>query len=204
MRFSVIATAASALLALTLTACGGSPEPPPLDEPISTASASPLPTPTASPSAPADESTPAATPTAGKKQTAGSGALDEATKREAIGFVSGLLKALDEGGQTGNFTESLAMFDESCTTCKAGIAYAQSIYAQKHKLVGGRYTDPRYTVGGGTADDVTIQVKSKVSAYKIVDAAGKTVQDEPASDVILNLRIKKSSNGWHVVEWSNS
>jgi hypothetical protein len=205
VRGSAVWAALVIAAAVTVSACsGGSPEPPPIDEPETTVSASPEATQASSPSGVPDQPTPKATSTSGEKQTGGSGSLDNATRQEAIAFVSGLLKVLDEGGQTGDFDKATALFDESCTTCVRGIVYAKSIYTQNHKLVGGKYTDPRYTVAGGSADDVLIQVESTVSAYKIVDSAGKTVEQQPASDDVSNFRIKKSSSGWHVVEWSNS
>ncbi|MBM7785809.1 DUF6318 family protein [Tenggerimyces flavus] len=201
MRFS-LGLAASVALACTLTACGGgSPEPPALDTPAPTQSVStPTPTPSATASA---KPTAAPTPT-DVVETGGGGKVDAATKAAAEAFVQNVLTALDKATTTGDFKDAQAVFDKSCTTCKDGIAYIQGIYAKNQKIVGGEYQDPRFSVVDSPVADVVVRVDSTVAAYKVVNAAGKTIGRAGAEPDISNFHLKKSGDTWHVVRWSYS
>lgn len=202
VRFSV-GLAAAVALACTLTACGGgTPEPPPLDSPAPTKSASAEPTP--EPSA-----TPSAKPTASPSptdvvQTGGGGKVDDATKAEATAFTKKVLAALDKATTTGDFKDVQAVFDPSCSSCKDGIAYIQGIYAKNQKIVGGQYEDPKFSVAASPVAAVVVRVDSTVAAYKVVSASGKTIGQAGAEPDISNYHLKKSGDTWHVVRWSYS
>lgn len=114
------------------------------------------------------------------------------------------MDALDVGASTGDFARATAVFAPSCESCKRGIAYAQGIYAQGQKIVGGHYENPKFGVNKSPVGDVVVSVNSTVAAFKVVDAKGKTVGRSDAEKNVSNFHLKKSGNGWHVVEWSYS
>ena len=198
-RFSVLLVAATAAV-LTVAGCGGSPEPPAVSDPEPTTSSTQAPEPTPAPtSAPPS---PAVTTTGGPRNVISPKAIDPAVAAEAKSFVQTFIKTIDQASVTGKFDAIKKLYTDACTGCRSNVRTLERVYDDGGRIEGGSYTNPRLTVGDSSGGTVLIAVDSTIAAYKIFNAAGKVVQNEPAKADVSTFFVRKDSNGWRVVAWS--
>ncbi|MEQ4204973.1 DUF6318 family protein [Actinopolymorpha sp. B9G3] len=174
-------------LGLALGACGGSPGS--TDEPKKDTKARP--SASASPSVSASPSSAA--------KGADVAADDEAAAKR---FVQTFLAAHDQAMADGDFSAVTAMSADECGNCQMSATYYSQLYEEGGKVEGGTFTKPTFNVSGRDDDSVVVEVKSTVSAYEIVSAAGSS-KKFPAKPNASTFTLKKDADGtWHVAGWT--
>ncbi|MBM7785807.1 hypothetical protein [Tenggerimyces flavus] len=171
-----------------------------MSDPEPTASSTQAPGPTAPPtSAPPS---PAATSTGEPKNAISPNAVDPAVAAEATAFVRTFIKTIDQASLSGKFDAVKELYTDACADCRSTVRSLERIYSDGGRLEGGTYTNPRFTVGDSGRESILITVESTIAAYKVHNASGKVVQNEPAKPDVSNFFVSKSSAGWRVIAWT--
>jgi hypothetical protein len=177
-------------LGLVLGACGGSPDN--AAEPKKDSS----PRPSASASAKASASSSSTTEAKGAEVAA-------AEEKAAKEFVQKFLAAHNQAMADGDFSAVTAMSDDACGNCQMSATYYSQLYEDGGKVVGGTFTKPRFEVSAKGDGSVVVKVKSSVSAYEIVSAAGSS-KKFPAKSSDSTFTLTKAAGGtWRVKEWTH-
>lgn len=201
--------AAAAVVALTLSGCGDdAPQAGSVDDESTPASKTTTEEPTDDPTTeePTDpettESEPTEKPTGGVDVEKGD-IDDEELAAEAESFAQEFMNAYDEAAGSGDFSTVSEMHADSCGLCKRYISSFRSIYEDGGRVEGGGFTDPQFSIAGSTADSVFVRVQSTIAPYKVIDASGDTVDENPEQPSTDIFQVRQDADGgWQVVGWS--
>lgn len=129
--------------------------------------------------------------------------VDPDLATEAEVFVQDFLAKYDEAAGSGDFAPVTELYTETCGVCQNYVSSFRSVYEDGGRIEGGGFTDPSFTIVGGTADSVVIEVQSTIAPFEVIDADGETVDSSSAEPSTDQFRVQKDADGnWLVIGWT--
>ena len=177
---------------MLIAGCGGPPEPKSID------TAKP---PTTKESTPSPSSTPSTATTRPGKEV-GKGAVDAELAVQARAFVQDFMKTYDKAAVSGEFADVEGMYADSCYGCKSYVSGLRKVYQSGAQIEGGAFVRPKFTTVEASGSRAIFQVKSTISAYKIVNSSGQVIDSKPAESDSSTFAATRNSSGWQITSWN--
>lgn len=113
--------------------------------------------------------------------------------KQAKAIVARYIKASNQATSSGDFTEVDKVAAASCATCKRARDNVTKIYRSGGKVEGDLFFKPQIDAGAVKGRLVDVSVMTWLTAYKIIDADGKTVESGDAENLTFLYEVDLGS-----------